>query len=508
MASTFSGISLAGHSLLNSQHSMYITSTNINNAGTNGYSVQTADQTLGTMGIQNNLVSGGAAATVDVRQSQTLYFNTQFWDASSDHSYWATFEQNMVGVEGRFHTLDGTGFVPMYDGFEASLLDLATSPDDIAARTMLVESSTTFCDTLNQTAENLISEQNLLNEEVQISTDQINELSKQIASLNTQIRQGKLEKQNVNALVDQQDLLIDELSTLTDIDMNTVMVRIGTDSYESVQISIGGVALVTGDVHSEIELIAEGNLLDSQPRFLPVWKDTGQPLNISGGQLKASLDSRDGDGSSNGVKGIPYYMNALDDWARDYAKAFNEGYVAEDGSLVKGHTDGYGLDGTSGYNFFTNDHFDTNTFYNQGSTIDSTYENITALNISVNPEISQNPSKFAASTSQNDPSNSDNLSNLLNMIKSNDVFGSSSARESLISITTTLGASIQFSNTKSTSTLSDLQLYTTWRLSETSVSIDEETTKLNAYQQSYNASAKVIQVWNEVIEATIGLIGG
>jgi flagellar hook-associated protein 1 FlgK len=94
------------------------------------------------------------------------------------------------------------------------------------------------------------------------------------------------------------------------------------------------------------------------------------------------------------------------------------------------------------------------------------------------------------------------------MTDSNAVFGSSTPKETMTAGISTLSANVSYVETNLSSAETDYELYTTWRLSQTSVSVDEEAAKLESYQLSYNASAKVIEIWNEVIEATIGLVGG
>lgn len=507
MASTFAGMAVASNGLSNSQYSMYVTSTNISNANTEGYSVQTVHQTSGTSGIQYSTTSGGMMASVEAEQAQSFYLNTQYWDAQSDYSYWSTYDASMSGVEGTFHSLDDTGFSSLYDEFVVTLENLSTTPDDSAARLLAAESGLSFCDSLNETAQSLTDAQSMINEQISTTVDQVNSLAEQIAQLNDDIKMTSLGGGNANALQDQQDLLIDELASLVDIDVNKLAISSGGSKYETIQISIGGSSLVTDSVVSALAIETEGTLLNGEPKYEVTWASNGQVLKSSGGELGALLDVRDGSGGA-GVKGIPYYMEELDEWAQTFAVSFNEGLELDDGSTINGHADGYDLEGNTGCAFFTNSGLDSEAFYLQAAEVDGVYENITALNISVNADLLENPDMMAVSSRLGEEGNAENLSDILAMTDSEEVFGTSTPHEEMLAVVSTLSSNVSYAATQNEASEESLQLYTTWRMSETSVSIDEEAAKLESYQNSYNASAKVIEVWNEVISVTLGLIGG
>ncbi len=506
MASTFSGIAVASNSLTNSQYSMYVTSTNISNANTEGYSVQSVKQYSGTSGVKYSTTTGGSMSTTVAEQVQSYYMNTQYWESQSSYSYWDTTSTLLSNVENSYHALDDTGFSALYDEFVTQMSNLITTPDDEAARSLMAESAQSFCDSLNQTALDLLDQQSMINDQVETTVTEINALADQIAELNTEIKMTALEGGNTNALQDQQDLLIDELSSLVDVDVNMLSVSMGSSSYETVQISIGGTALVTDDVVSDLELVSDGELLNGEPKYDVVWASSGKSLDCESGELAALIEVRDGDSATS--KGIPYYMEELDSWAQTFAKAFNEGLTGDDGTEIAGHADGYDLNGETGTAFFTNSGMGSDDFYAQDTDTDALYENITALNLSVNEDIIEDPDLIAVSDTQGEEGNAQNLQAILDMTDSNAVFGTSTPKESMTAKISTLSANVSYAETSYSSAETDYELYTTWRMSQTSVSVDEEAAKLESYQLSYNASAKVIEIWNEVIEATIGLVGG
>ncbi len=506
MASTFSGIAVASNSLANSQYSMYVTSTNISNANTEGYSVQSVKQSSGASGVKYSTTTGGSMSTTTAEQVQSYYINTEYREAESTYSYWESSSTLLSNVQNSYHALDDTGFSALYDSFVTEMSNLATTPDDEAARALMAESAQSFCDSFNQTALGLLDQQSMINDQVETTVTEINSLAEQIADLNNEIKMTALEGGNTNTLQDQQDLLIDELSSLVDVDVNMLSVSMGSSTYETVQISIGGTALVTDAVVSELEIVSDDQILNGEPKYDVVWASSGEALDCESGELASLIEVRDGDSATE--KGIPYYMEELDTWARTFAEAFNEGYTDSDGNAVSGHTDGYGLNGETGSAFFTNEGMGSDTFYAQNTDTDLVYENIRALNLSVNEDIIEDTDLIAVSSESGEEGNAENLQALIDMTDSNAVFGTSTPKEAMTAGISTLSANVSYAETNFSSAETDYELYTTWRMSQTSVSVDEEAAKLESYQLSYNASAKVIEIWNEVIEATIGLVGG
>ena len=65
------------------------------------------------------------------------------------------------------------------------------------------------------------------------------------------------------------------------------------------------------------------------------WED-GNEFNFEGGELKGYVDMRDGNGdatagSMNRYKGVPYYTERLNQFARIFARSINEGSGANSG---------------------------------------------------------------------------------------------------------------------------------------------------------------------------------
>ncbi len=75
-------------------------------------------------------------------------------------------------------------------------------------------------------------------------------------------------------------------------------------------------------------------------------------------------------------------------------------------------------------------------------------------------------------------------------------------------IQTTLGIDASYAIRMESSELSLLEQAENNRLSVSSVSLDEEMTQLTQQEQLYTAAAQMIQVWQDIFDTTIRLIGG
>ncbi len=223
-------------------------------------------------------------------------------------------------------------------------------------------------------------------------------------------------------------------------------------------------------------------------------------------------------------KGIPYYMEQMNEFLRTYAKKFNEI-----------HKSGVDLNGTAGLDFFTASNkvtgreYKFGTFGKDGGTdydpysfnsltgefavedvseVYSSYYHITAENICVNDMIQHDPRMFAAASDiVNGIGNYDKAEELLELKTDTTMFKQGKPAAFLQTLVAEVGidtkAAINFEKSQNNLVNSiDNQ-----RLSVAGVDSEEEAMNLMRYQQAYNLSAKVISIMNQIYDKLINYMG-
>ncbi len=481
MASTFGGISLCSTGLYNSQTNLYTANVNINNAGTTGYSRQVISQQPGyTTTITNGVVAVGInPGAVSVEQARSEYLDQRYWSEQPALGEWEGKNAGLSQMESILNELDDTGIIAGLDDLNQSLEALSTEPQSTASKSAVVQDLIAICDTLNNEAQQLYDLQSSILNEVNFTVSEINQKSAELASLNEEILFLELSGGNASALMDQRNLLTDELSYLTDITVteSTVGTNPNGQSITSYTVQSGNSILVSGKTYHPLETT---EILDADGmRSIEVsWSESDQAYDSGGGYLEGNLDLLNGDGTSGSYKGIPYYMNALDEFALTL--------VTEMNAI---HETGYNQDNTTGI-----------------SLLDSS--STTALSIRVSDTVSENPETLALSTAIDEAGNTTSLNNLIDKLNDSSTFGEGSFNDYINKITVELGADISYGANKSESSTNLTTQIDLSRMSVSGVSIDEEMTAIVLQQQIYDATAKMMQMWNEVINTTITQLGG
>lgn len=195
-------------------------------------------------------------------------------------------------------------------------------------------------------------------------------------------------------------------------------------------------------------------------------------------------------GDPNSFKGIPYYLQQLNEFARTIAREFNALHEQGDTGtglplfVYRGYTGG----------------LDTNLL--------STYDALTVDDIIVNQAIINDnnllETKFSATDGE---SQNDLVMSMVELRNDNDMFDKGVPDNFMQSIISEMGIDAKQMNSfkKGQEQLSNQ--VTNQRLSVSDVDLDEEATNIIKYQQAYNMSAKIMSVFDEIYDVTINRMG-
>ena len=217
MSSINAVFDIAKTALLASQKAINVTSHNIANANTEGYTRQRA--VLETKNPVNfgGLFFGTGVDVAGVERVYDSYQTMQLRDASSGLARFETRGQHMAALESILNDFDGSGLSTRLDAFFNSINDVAANPSSYGERAALLSNARVLTDTFNMAATNINRDLTSVNTRIEHKVDAINGLASRIAGFNEQISTIELSGLSANDLRDKRDLLLEELSGIVDI---------------------------------------------------------------------------------------------------------------------------------------------------------------------------------------------------------------------------------------------------------------------------------------------------
>lgn len=515
MNSAFFEFNVATSALFAAKNGLSVTSNNIANSATKGYSRQVALQRATTPlpGVCGKGMIGTGSEVYGVGQIRDFYLDKKYWEQEAVLGEYETKNSQLELIETVFSELSTTGISASINDFFKSISGLTFSSGDTTYRTSVINYASAFVDNINSYAQSLRSQQKDANTEIESMVKKINSIGDQIVALNKQIYSVELDGSHANDLRDQRALLIDELSQYVNTDVRTI----DTEYGEKLIVLVNGQDLVNHFDNNKIECVERKdseklNDDDAPGLYDLVWR-SGPSFITTGlsGELKGLLDVRDGnDGNNNtpSYKGIPYYIEKMNTLVQTVARVFNEGKTL-DGTDVKGvdgHINGYDANGKQGNLFFTYKDENGDTI-EDSTTID--YSKITAFNFSMSDLLMNDSSRLAASTSFSTAEESNNNIILqFTTIKENDsIFKEGNIFDFVNGTSSELG--IDKKQAQNFNDFYDELTSTTnnQRISVSGVNLNEEMTNMIKYQQLYVASAKLMQAISAIYNTTINGLG-
>lgn len=324
MASLNSVLDIAKTALLTTEKAINVTSHNIANANTPGYTRQEAVLEPQDPVMYGGLMFGTGVKVVDVKRYYQNFQTVQLRDSYSNLSSYQSLEELVKKLESKFNDFSGSGLSSSLSSFFNSISDLSNSPSTYGERSNMLSNASVLAQRFKDIDSSMRLDFSNINNEITSNVYRINNYATQIADLNKHIATVEISGTSANDLRDQRDALLEGLSKIVNI--TTVENATG-----QVDVSIaGGFALVAG--YKTFAVGTEVN--NDNPNVLNI-KSNGTVINsrITGGSLKGIMD------------GAGYFQKAYDKLNLLAASLVKEMNVQ--------HAAGYGLDGSTGLNFFS-----------------------------------------------------------------------------------------------------------------------------------------------------------
>ena len=311
-----------------------VTSSNISNADTTGYTAKTANQSSSvTNGVGTGVTVTGITSTVDELLLKSLISATSdLGSADTTNSYLTSLEK----LYGSTSSTTGTSLANSIASLESALSSLASTPSSASLQSSVVSALDDVASQLRETSSGIQKLRADADRDISSSIDDVNANLEQIADLNAAIKQTAAAGQSTADLEDQRNTALQDVASKMNISYFTA-------SNGDLQIyTTSGQALVDSSAHT-ISYTAAANVTaattytagSSSSGFSAITVNgvdiTSQ---ISGGDIGALVTLRD--------KTLPAAQSQLDQLAQQLASAMNS--VSNGASSVPAPTS---LTGTS-----------------------------------------------------------------------------------------------------------------------------------------------------------------
>jgi flagellar hook-associated protein 1 len=445
------------------QTAINVTSENISNVNTPGYSRQTAVLETAPQSTSSGGMSlGNGVSVVSVQRSYDAALQKELVNAQTSQGYDTTQSTALQAIQPAFNEVSTDGLGAAIDSFFNSWQDLTSNPTGTAERQAVLSSAQNLVDNFNSVSKNLSSAITSQNTSLVTLTADINQNLTSIAQLNSQIKVIGASGGNTNELKDQRDLAIQNLSQQVGVTCTE-----NSDGTTDVNYADGGAALVTGAQAGAFSLTTNAATGLYDVNLTPAGSTSAAAAAPVSGTLGATLELRD--------TIIPGYQSQVDALATTIASKVNTQQQA-----------GYDLNGTAGIALFSP--------ATGGATI------------AVNPAITST-SQIAASSSASSTGDSSNALTIADLANDTATMSGQTFSGYYNSLVAKVGQDVKTSGNKVTQDQTYSNQLSSLRESNSGVSLDEELVNLTKYQQSYQASAKVISAAVSMMDTVLSLIG-
>ncbi|HZD31398.1 MAG TPA: flagellar hook-associated protein FlgK [Candidatus Angelobacter sp.] len=442
----------AMHALMAQQGGMDVTSSNIANANTPGYSRQVPVFEEAEPSVEGNLTYGNGVQLVKFQSVRDQLLDLRIQEETSLSSS-ADAQTNATQQIQPLFTTTGQDVGSQISAFFTSMSQLSADPANLSLRTGMITAAQNLATSFHNTVSNLVQIQTGLDGSVPQAVGQINQLTQQIAGLNNQLVSLQAGGQDGGTVKDEQTELIRQLSQITGISV------IQTES---------GISITTGDGTA----LVVGNQAFSLQSS--VGSDGFQHVMAQGQDITSSLAS----GSLGGTlavrnQAIPGTLGQLDTLASDFTTAFNTV-----------HAQGTDLNGNPGGDFF--------------APLSTVAGAAAQFNVAIT-----DPAAIAASSDGSAGSNG-NLTQL-QALESSALPSGQTPTDAYSTIVFNVGTLASNAQAESDASATSLQQLTDQRSALSGVSINEESTNLILYQQAFEAAARVITTIDQLNEVVLNM---
>ncbi|MBN2645754.1 MAG: flagellar hook-associated protein FlgK [Desulfuromonadaceae bacterium] len=443
------------------QKGIEVTGNNVSNLNTAGYSKQTLEVgTSPTLEYGGQMIGSGSTVS-GISRETSVFVSRQLTAKNAEYGEESARSLILAEIEQIIDVEDGSLSTHIDEFFDA-WQELSTDPSATLERQQVMQTGENLAEDFQSLVSDLASVSDSIDTDLEGKITSLNQQLQQIADLNVQIVSAESTGISANALRDERDLLLQEVSQLA-----------GVSYYEesngmlSLQLA-GGQPLVTADTVST---------LSTQ------WNAGTLEVTLNSGASTLTLDGDDFGGELGGMlelrdEYIPQLVEQLDILAYNLATAVNSV-----------HSAGVDGDGNSGGDFFSFSSSGSEPWDGAASTLTMALTDTAQVAAGLSDEVGDN----------------ENALNLVALQNSALVDGTSTLNAYFATIAADVGLTVSQNSTALESADDTLTQLQNMRDAVCGVSTDEEMLLLVQYQSGYEAAAKYLTAVDEMLDTLMSM---
>ncbi len=449
-------LSIARSALFTHQRAMDVTSHNIANVNTPGYSRQRLVLTPATPLVEPLYSIGRGVDATALQRSRDSFYDAAYRSDNGRLGMATSMRDYLSQIETSLNEPSDSGISASLDNLFRSLSDLSGDPANHTNRELVVSAANRLVNQMHSLDSQLGRIQQEALDHLNVQVSDVNALTARIADLNNKIQSSGGVQHSVPDLMDQRDALVDELSAK----MN---VRVLDRGDGTIGLIAGDTILVDGAQHTDIRVTTVGSGYGIVPA------NGGAPIDPQSGTLKALLDVTQTQ--------LPGVKAKLDQMASALVSEFNAV-----------HATGYTLSGSTNVNFFDP-------------------AGTTAGSITLSSQIKVSSDNIAASG--NGAAGNGDIAGRLAGLATATVgsLGGRTLREHYVIMAAGIGLDVSNAESDISAEQALVDRADQARESVSGVSVDEEMISLITQQQAYQAAARLVNVADSMMQEMLGMLG-
>lgn len=491
MAKINSMMNIGKRAMMNSQTALATTAHNIANKSTEGYSRQRVE-IVSNPSIENGSVRvGSGAKAAEVTRTVNPWLERQIEKEGASMVYADTKAEATSKLEGIFNESTNKGINFFISEFFNSFRELSTQPDSTAMRAAVKESAEQLVDEFKRVNSQLDAVRNDLNTQIEYSVVEANQITKEIAQLNEKIQQVEIGGLTANDERDRRELLVKKLAEKFDVSYSE------DPKTGGISITAGkNAVIVTGNSAAELKTAKDEN---NKTQIYFSLGPKGMDINITNqftkGRIGAALEVRD--------KNVDKIRSDMDVMAYSMAKEVN-----------RAHIEGYDKYNKQGVLFFDMPGLDAISLAPEefNESVAEKFEqnkldmNGFSKNLSLNATIRNDAGRISAAANPNAPGDN-TVANIIHNVQFSGVVGETQSNfdDFYNAQVAEIGIITQRANKSVESQKNIMTQLSNMRESISGVSLDEEAARMIEFQKSYEASARLIKVADEMFDTVLNL---
>lgn len=458
--------------MLASKAAVATTGHNIANANTEGFSrqrvQQAADSPIGTAGAKSFLGTGASVNRVE--RINDHFIEKQLRNGTRDMAHFEEKDLVLRQTEDIFNEMNGDGLNRLISRFFNEFRKLSNEPDNEALRQSVREATQAVVNDFHRLRNEVEEVRHHIDARLEGYAGEINAIGDDIKDLNSKIQAIEIAGAQANDLEDKRDLALRKLNSYVELAMHK-------DNDGRYNVDIKGVGpFVVGPNAEKFSVARSPSDEDGKPEGAFDLKTSASAHSvvthaIKGGKVGALLEVRD--------KTLSTVLERLDSMALNLSQAVNDI-----------HVEGVTRNGEQGVAFFK----------------PMDIQHRAAEFIELSDEVKANVNNIATAAIPDAPGDN-RIALAISGLQSGKLMneGKATFDDFYNSIVSDVGVSSS-KNRASMSQERDILIQLGKMRDQISgVSIDEETTNLLQFQHTYDASAKVIQVADEMLKTVLEL---